>query len=1311
MQLKSSDLSESTAAGAGVPDAATLGSRLAALEEALREVSRGCRAAEEEYWALVGGADGDAKKTAESVKKRLAAEVEAAQTGFAEAEERIAERRRRHNSMVERAHSACRARVDRDLQKQVDRCERERRRAKDGIVARHQKQVGPASDRHAAFLEDVAELRSRAGALAADAEGLAGEHGVLLKPVEGAPGVEGLNDSSQPEEAVALVAALLEGAGDEAEVIRAAFWPSLARRFRFLVVLALVVLAHTAAVVLCVKLGLGLMWVLAAFGSLLLLGGLLATVSSTMRHNVGRCAGRMSQTAADASALLARWEPLGRERLDPEQFMEARIASTLEVEEGVNARIDELQLAADQKLKRLEEKYLRLKERVKSGHERGLAELRRARAASEEHLARAARDGIEGREAEQRENRRQAGARREARLAELRARWDRHLAEAVQLGRELTATSRARHPEWDSPHWDGWRPPTGFPADVPVGEVDLDLADLAADCGRPEGFGLPAARKMTLPVSLSFPGCGSLLLEAGPGERDLALDVLRNTVLRALASLPPGKAKLTVMDPVGLGQSFSALMQLADHDESLVSGRIWTEASHIERRLAELTEHIEKVIQKYLRNRYATIDDYNREAGEIKEAYHFLVVADFPTGFSDLGLERLASIVNSGARCGVYTLIYRDSRQPLPAQLDAESLKRCGPVITAGAGSLTVQQGGLRRGAFRPELPPPGEQVSRLLGEIGRLAEAGKRVEVPFGSAAPAPEEVWSASAEAGLRVPVGRSGADRLQYLDLGRGTAQHALVGGRTGSGKSTLFHVMITNTALWFSPREVEFYLIDFKKGVEFKTFAANRLPHARVIAIESDREFGLSVLQRINRELARRGELFRAAGVQDLAAYRKSGGGEHLPRTLLLIDEFQEFFTEDDAIARDAALLLDRFVRQGRAFGIHVVLGSQTLSGVYALAKSTMGQMGVRIALQCNESDSHLILSEDNGAARLLARPGEAIYNDTSGLLEGNSPFQVVWLPDDVEEGYLKSIAGRAESEGWSPVEPAVVFEGNAPAELAANAELAALLGRAHRPEDVAERVWLGEANSIKGPTEVTFPAAGGGNLLLVGQHREAAFAGICSSIISLAASHAPGEVRMIVFSAGGREDECTLALEKLAGALPHGLEVVGPGKIPEVVEGLEAEVTSRRESGAREGAPAYVFVFGAQRFRLLRQDEDYLFSSSREEAKPTGERFADLLREGPEAGVHSIVWGDSLANLQRTFARKTMREFDARVLFQMSAADSSELVDQTAANNLGLHNALLFVDSTGALEKFRPYTVPSAAYIAKLADALKAKFRS
>src|SRR5690606_36982073 len=121
----------------------------------------------------------------------------------------------------------------------------------------------------------------------------------------------------------------------------------------------------------------------------------------------------------------------------------------------------------------------------------------------------------------------------------------------------------------------------------------------------------------------------------------------------------------------------------------------------------------------------------------------------------------------------------------------------------------------------------------------------------------------------------------------------------------------------------------------------SYATHNLPHAEVIAIESEREFGLSVLERLDEELRRRGEKFREAGVQSLGDYRADHPADPMPRVLLVVDEFQELFVEDDKLAQEAGLLLDRLVRQGRAFGMHVLLGSQTLSGAYSLARSTLG----------------------------------------------------------------------------------------------------------------------------------------------------------------------------------------------------------------------------------------------------------------------------------------------------------------------------------------------------------------------------------
>ncbi len=150
------------------------------------------------------------------------------------------------------------------------------------------------------------------------------------------------------------------------------------------------------------------------------------------------------------------------------------------------------------------------------------------------------------------------------------------------------------------------------------------------------------------------------------------IGALNNVILRLLSTAPPGRLNFTIIDPVGLGQNFAGIMHLADYEAQIINSRIWTQTQQIEQKLADLNEHMEKVIQMYLRNEYETIAEYNEQAGNIAEKYHFLVVADFPVNFSETAVKRLLSIAASGARCGVYTLIHWDQRQPMPPGFCAE---------------------------------------------------------------------------------------------------------------------------------------------------------------------------------------------------------------------------------------------------------------------------------------------------------------------------------------------------------------------------------------------------------------------------------------------------------------------------------------------------------------------------------------------------------------------------------------------------------------------------------------------------------------
>ena len=586
-----------------------------------------------------------------------------------------------------------------------------------------------------------------------------------------------------------------------------------------------------------------------------------------------------------------------------------------------------------------------------------------------------------------------------------------------------------------------------------------------------------------------------------------------------------------------------------------------------------------------------------------------------------------------------------------------------------------------------------------------RRARTAVRVEVPFDYIAPKPGDIWKGDADRGFEVPVGRAGATRKQAFTLGRGTAQHALVAGKTGSGKSTLLHALITNLSLIYSPEEAELYLIDFKEGVEFQWYATYRLPHARVVAIQSEREFGLSVLQRLDGVLRERGERFRDTGVNDLASYRAARPQETTPRILLIVDEFQAFFTEDDKLAQEASLLLDRLVRQGRAFGMHVLLGSQTLGGAYSLARSTIDQMAVRVALQCSDADAQLILSKDNSAARLLSRPGEAIYNDQNGLMEGNDPFQVVWLSEEKREQLLSELHDRAGER----YPPPLVFSGNTAADLDVNPALARLL---ETPAVVKSPVaWLGDPVAIKDPTAAVFRQNGGTNLLLIGQNETAARGLFTSALVSLA-TQLPHDLCGSAFTIlDGTPDDVDEAdyLPKLAAKLPHAVAPPRSG-LPAAIRDLALEFDRRQKGETADRSPRFLMVFGIQRFRELRKaEEEYSFGRREANREPSpSERFASILRDGPPVGIHVVIWCDSLTNLNRAFERPQLREFAQRVLFQMSATDSSTLMDTPAASKLGRNRALYLQEDQERPEKFRPYGVPSWDWLNRVCERLKAR---
>ncbi len=178
------------------------------------------------------------------------------------------------------------------------------------------------------------------------------------------------------------------------------------------------------------------------------------------------------------------------------------------------------------------------------------------------------------------------------------------------------------------------------------------------------------------------------------------------------------------------------------------------------------------------------------------------------------------------------------------------------------------------------------------------------------------------------------------------------------------------------------------------------------------------------------------------------------------------------------------------------------------------------------------------------------------------------------------------------------------------------------------------------------------------------------------------------------------------MARLPEVLPQTIRLAGWRDAPAIMAELTAEV-ERRQKEAGNPPSIYLVLFGVQRLRdLRRQEDDFSFMRKGEETANPAQQFATLLREGSVLGIHTLMWCDTLNNLQRTLDRQAMRELTLRVVFQMNVADSSNLIDSPLASKLGLHRALFFSEEDGRLDKFRPYGLPSETWLRHVREQLQ-----
>ncbi len=868
---------------------------------------------------------------------------------------------------------------------------------------------------------------------------------------------------------------------------------------------------------------------------------------------------------------------------------------------------------------------------------------------------------------------------------------NRSLAEIQKKIDEIETEFDFPQKKWSDQSWQSFLPPDSLKSHrlFNIGEIRKETDEMTVKA----------------PFLLPVMGGNNVLIKAAGVQKEQAIDLLQNIVLRMLVAVPAYNLKFCFIDPVGLGENFGRFMDLPD---AVSGGRVWGERDHIRDQLRKLTEHVSLVTQKYLRNRFNNIEAYNKEVKEIEEPYRALVVSDFPEGFDDESAARLVSIAKNGVKTGVYVFVMVDPKKKHPYGYNPEDLERLClnleylPDGSFDLGSLSYSGCVIRQGPL-----PDDALFDQIIHRIPKVSERTLRekVRVPFKEVVSwIKDRPWEGDSSEMISVPIGKTGA-KLQQFIIGL-KEHHALIAGKTGYGKSIFIHNLIISISLKYSPDDVEFYLIDFKEGVEFMKYATHQLPHARVVAVETEREFGLSILKKLEEEFKIRSEKFKSAGAGDISKltdYNRKFPEDKLPRILLIVDEFQQLFTEDDNLSMRTLTILDRLVKQGRNVGINIILASQTMDRAIFI-KGTANQMGLRIAFQCTDDDSRLILGEANPEARRLTRPGEGIYNDQTGAIEANSRFQGSWFSNEEIGAWLDQITEQAKKAAYEPPRRLIVFNGKTPGNILENEELMEIVARDAwgRPDEKC-RVWLGESIAVKPDASAEFRRQGGSNLLLVGGGEKSILSMLLSSLLSIIAQQGPERAEFFFINPLGKGHPFYPFFSNIHLLLDRysAMTVNIQREIPDMIGKIHQEFTRRLENmdSGTDGS-IYIYILGVHRAAALRKRG---YESSKEAAM-----LEEIFQDGPDLGIHTVIWAETNKSIDRVFDR-AVNYFDQRVVQYMNSEDSSLLIETPLASRLNEFQAFLFdFNRPDGLEKFKPYDLYDLEVFKKIVARIRKK---
>ena len=401
--------------------------------------------------------------------------------------------------------------------------------------------------------------------------------------------------------------------------------------------------------------------------------------------------------------------------------------------------------------------------------------------------------------------------------------------------------------------------------------------------------------------------------------------------------------------------------------------------------MAKLNDIYVSIVNRMSTIRFAGKNDLvelNETLGrDARLKYEFIVLTDFPRHLRLECVQRIAQIVESGRKAGIYVLMSwdmnADVKETSDSEFDARRMLSSMELLFPQNGSYEFRGSGhddvfnrfnyvMDDGKADLFVIEKSLQYIDIQAETARKAAKPSALKQDFDALEKAPYEPVLSE----ISVTVGLDVNDKHPVsLKFNSDHYIHGFVLGKSGSGKSVLLNSIICAAILKYSPRDLMLYLMDFK-GVEFNIYRG--LKHTKAVLVDAnDPNMTLEVLRELWTEYERRKDLFDEDRVKQIGAYNSRHIEGRLPQILFIADECQEMlrrntYSDNDsltAIQNEINTILDKLARLGRSAGIHMLMATQQLDGV-DLPESVLKNLTECFLLLSAPSDSNKLVPDSS-----------------------------------------------------------------------------------------------------------------------------------------------------------------------------------------------------------------------------------------------------------------------------------------------------------------------------------------------------------